>query len=339
MDNAKFLKSVIETVRQPLVVLDSALNIVFANRSFHKVFQFDKDETEGNKFFELRNHFWDIAELKQLLMEIIPGNETFEDFLISREFELIGKRELLLNARKLFPPESNSEMLLLVFEDVTEQKKLEDRLRMSIIETHHQVKNSLNVVLMILSRQIQNKDSVPTEEIKKAIDHIKGYASLHQMLTIQTKQESSGSLIDIKPVFEELVKILSLGIANGKIEAQIDHLHLTSRHSSSLAVIANELITNSLKHGASNVEIHVKKMKDIVHFSITDNGKGFPVDFKTASSSGTGFNLVQSLCITDLGVPLKFQNLAGGGARVSMDFAHPKRNDENEKNYSLAMAV
>lgn len=119
-----FAESVVNTVREPLLVLDAALHVRSANRSFYEAFRVEPPETEGRFVYDLGDGQWDIPALRTLLDEIIPENSSFDDFEVEHDFESIGRRTMLLNARR-FPPEGKWELVLLAIADITERKRLE----------------------------------------------------------------------------------------------------------------------------------------------------------------------------------------------------------------------
>jgi len=120
-----FAEAIVETVREPLLVLDKDLHVKRANRSFLSTFRASKGETEGRLLYELGNGQWDIPELRRLLEDIIPQHTEFRDFEVTHDFPGIGRRTMLLNARKLSEPGVNREVFLLAMEDTTERKQAE----------------------------------------------------------------------------------------------------------------------------------------------------------------------------------------------------------------------
>ena len=120
-----FAEAIVETVREPLLVLDKDLHVMMANPSFLRTFRASKAETEGRLLYELGNGQWDIPELRRLLEDIIPQHTEFRDFEVTHDFPAIGRRTMLLNARKLSEPGVNRELFLLAMEDTTERKQAE----------------------------------------------------------------------------------------------------------------------------------------------------------------------------------------------------------------------
>jgi two-component system CheB/CheR fusion protein len=114
-----FADSIVATLREPVVVLDENLKVVLANRAFYSTFQVKQDETVGCALYELGNRGWDIPALRQLLEEILPRNTTFDDYQVTHEFEQIGLRTMLLNARRISGVAGQTKLILLAMEDIT----------------------------------------------------------------------------------------------------------------------------------------------------------------------------------------------------------------------------
>jgi two-component system CheB/CheR fusion protein len=120
-----YAETILRTTRDPLIVLRADLRAQTANEAFYKTFKATPEVTEGRLIYDLGNRQWDIPQLRRLLEEIIPHNSFFNDYEVTREFQTIGKRIMLLNARRLDNPEGGPERILLGIEDVTERKKAE----------------------------------------------------------------------------------------------------------------------------------------------------------------------------------------------------------------------
>jgi PAS domain S-box-containing protein len=115
-----FAESIVDTIREPLLVLDADLRVASANRSFYDAFDVARGETEGRLVYELGNGQWDIPRLRTALEEILPGHGSFQDFEVNHTFEGIGPRRMLLNGRRVRGPEDDSQLILLAIEDITE---------------------------------------------------------------------------------------------------------------------------------------------------------------------------------------------------------------------------
>ena len=116
----EYTNSILDTIREPMVVLNGDLKIESVNQAFYRTFNVDKKETEGILLYQLGNGQWDIPELKKLLGEILPKNTSFEDYEVEHDFPGIGKRRIILNARRLQLDEA--QRILLAMEDITEHE-------------------------------------------------------------------------------------------------------------------------------------------------------------------------------------------------------------------------
>jgi len=121
---SRYAESIMETVREPLLVLDADLKIISANRNFCRTFKVTPVETIGSFIYELGNKQWDIPKLRELLEEVLPGKEAFDDFEVAHNFQDIGHKIMLLNARRIYRRDINAKMILLAIEDITEHKQL-----------------------------------------------------------------------------------------------------------------------------------------------------------------------------------------------------------------------
>ncbi len=126
-DIQNYAQNIVDTVREPLLILDASLRVRSANRAFYQTFHVSREETEGRLIYELGNGQWDIPDLRTLLEDIVPKSSVFDDFELDHTFPLIGRRVMLLNARKL-EASHHGELLVLAMEDVTAGKRAEEEL-------------------------------------------------------------------------------------------------------------------------------------------------------------------------------------------------------------------
>ncbi|MEX2176358.1 MAG: PAS domain S-box protein [Pirellulaceae bacterium] len=126
-DIQNYAQNIVDTVREPLLILDATLRVRSANRAFYQTFHVSPAETEGRLIYELGNGQWDIPDLRTLLEDIVPKSSVFDDFELDHTFPVIGRRVMLLNARKL-QAGHHGELLVLAMEDVTGRKRAEEEL-------------------------------------------------------------------------------------------------------------------------------------------------------------------------------------------------------------------
>src|SRR4051794_30361613 len=124
-DTQDYAQNIVDTVREPLLILDATLRVRSANRAFYQTFHVTPAETEGRLIYELGNGQWDIPDLRTLLEDIVPKSSVFNDFELDHTFPAIGRRVMLLNARKL-KAGHHGELLVLAMEDVTARKRAEE---------------------------------------------------------------------------------------------------------------------------------------------------------------------------------------------------------------------
>ncbi len=125
----KYAESIVETVHEPLVVLDANLRVISANRSFYQTFKVTAEETERQLIYKLGNHQWDIPKLRELLEDILPKKATFDNFEVECHFPNIGRRIILLNACRLYREADNTQTILFAIEDITERRRAKKELR------------------------------------------------------------------------------------------------------------------------------------------------------------------------------------------------------------------
>jgi PAS domain-containing protein len=126
-----YIRTVVDTVREPFLILNKDLCVMAANDSFYRTFQVDPHDTEGKVVYELGNGQWDIPSLRKLLENILPLNSFFKGFEVVHEFPLIGRKVMILNARQVFQTGSAGmfpPIILLAMEDVTEMMAVADKL-------------------------------------------------------------------------------------------------------------------------------------------------------------------------------------------------------------------
>ncbi len=122
----EYAESIINTVHEPLIVLNQDLRVVTASRSFYEFFKVNPEETVGQLIYDLGNKQWDIPKLRELLENILPQKTTFDNYEVEQDFATIGRRVMLLNARQIERASGKERIILLAIEDITERKRLEN---------------------------------------------------------------------------------------------------------------------------------------------------------------------------------------------------------------------
>lgn len=125
----QIFEGIVETIREPLLVLDRDLRIVTASRSFYEFFKVKPEATVGQFIYDLGDKQWDISKLRELLETILPQQTAFDNYEVEHDFVTIGRRTLLLNARQIEREVGKERIILLAIEDITERKKYEEKIQ------------------------------------------------------------------------------------------------------------------------------------------------------------------------------------------------------------------
>lgn len=166
----KYAENIVETVREPLLVLDADLKILSANRSFYHTFKVTPKKTIGSFFYDLGNQQWDIPGLRNLLEGILPGKTEFSNYEVKHDFPVIGQKVMLINARQIFRKDIGSAMILLAIEDITELKRGEEERENLINELQESLGEIKSIKTMIPACAMNKKDY--TDAIKQHYDNI-----------------------------------------------------------------------------------------------------------------------------------------------------------------------
>ncbi len=241
-----FAQAIIDTVREPVLVLDQDLRVITASRSFYRTFKVGPEDTEGRLLYELGDGHWDIPKLRLLLEKIVPENGVMEDYEVEYEFPNVGPRTMCLNARKVFYEEGSHTTILLGIEDVTRQRVLErekdELLRQKDVlleEIQHRVANSLQIIASIILLKAKAVDSEETRvHLQDAHKRVMSVAAVQQHLHASA---ASGS-IEMGPYLSRLCEALAISMIgeNRPISLKVsgEGGSATSRQAESLGLIA-----------------------------------------------------------------------------------------------------
>jgi formate hydrogenlyase transcriptional activator len=176
--------TVLGSVRQPVVVLDNQFQVLRANSSFYQTFDIKPKTAEGLLLFELGNKQWNIPKLRTLLEEVLPQNSVFNDFEVEHQFEKLGQKVMVLNARRIYDDSDQAQMILLAIEDVTEREQYKKNLEELVCvrtaqlieakeEAEREKKTAEDNLLQIksLKQQLEAERAYLQEEIRLEYDH------------------------------------------------------------------------------------------------------------------------------------------------------------------------
>jgi chemotaxis protein methyltransferase CheR len=169
----EFFNSVLGSVREPLMVLDSELKVVKANHAFYRTFSVKPDETEGVLIYDLGNRQWNIPRLRVLIEDILPRNTAFNDFEVEHNFEAIGPKVMHLNARRIYREANQTQLILLAIEDVTEREYYKRHLEEMVEERTAELKAAR--LEAENSRQLAENALFEIKKLKEQIEAERGY--------------------------------------------------------------------------------------------------------------------------------------------------------------------
>ena len=308
-DAAALAHAIVDTVREPFVVLDGDLHVVAASRSFYRTFAVSPGDIQGKLLYELGDGEWNTPKLRMLLAKILPERGAMEDCEIEHDFPDSGRRTMLLNARRVFYETGERANILLGIEDITSQRFLErekdELLRQKDVllgEIQHRIGNSLQIIANIIMSKVKTVQSEETRRhLNDAHDRVISIAAVQRHLHIA---ESNGS-VELAPYLTKLCEAISDSMIgdNRSITLKMcgDSGKATNRKAESLGLIVTELVINSLKHAFDE---RVKDARITVAYDVfgedwklvvIDNGIGKPDGVFAQPKTGLGTGIIRAL--------------------------------------------
>ena len=309
-----FAEAIVNTVREPLVVLDHDLRVVAASRSFYRTFKVNPEDTKDKLLYEVSGGVWDIPKLRTLLGKVLPADGVIEvgaieGYEIERDFSQIGRRTMCLNARKVLYETGPRANILLGIEDITERLILEgeknDLLRQKdtlLEELQHRVSNSLQIIASIIMMKLR---AVESEEARRHLQETHQRVMSVAAVQQQLRTAASGASVELEPYLAKLCEALAQSMIgdNRAISLRVhgDEKMATSRDAESLGLIVTELVINAIKHAFNG---RTKDGQITVAFdvsgtdwklSVTDNGIGTPDGVFAQPKTGLGTGIVNAL--------------------------------------------
>jgi two-component system phosphate regulon sensor histidine kinase PhoR len=295
LEPAAYLRSIVDTVREPLLVLDGSLRVTTASHAFYETFGVSPSETIGRFVYDLGNGQWDIPALRTLLEELLPDRKALVGFEVAHEFPTIGNKVMLLNARCLWQDDTRSEHVLLAIEDVTERKRVTDELVLSneslqrfAYVAAHDLRSPLNSALTLL--QLLDRRASPTMQEEN----------------VQTLQVAMSNLGRLRDLMEDLLTYsaaeyapqrrttislhepLKIALANLEHHISVAGATVTSEplpavgtDRTQMVMVFQNLIGNAIKYhgtGPPTIRIGVAQHDGCWQIDVADNGQGFPQD-------------------------------------------------------------
>jgi len=332
-DALAFAQGIVDTVRQPVLILDSDLRVIAANRAFYSGFKVTPESTQGRLLYALGDGQWDIPRLRALLERILPEKGVMEDYGVEHDFPGLGHRAMCLNARQVFYKAGASTTILLGIEDITERRVLErekdELLRQKDVlleELHHRIANSLQIIASIIllkARAVQSEETrIHLQDTHKRVISI---AAVQKHL----HTSGVGGPVEIGPYLTKLSDALAVSMIGDDRPITLKVVsaagHAASRHAESVGLIVTELVMNGLKHAfpdertEGQITIAYETAGTNWKLSVSDNGVGRPDGGATQLRTGLGTGIVTALAQQ---LDAKVATVAGpGGTTVSVTHA------------------
>ncbi|RZJ04941.1 MAG: PAS domain-containing protein [Brevundimonas sp.] len=262
-DAQTLAQAIVDTIHEPLLVLDGGLRVLAASRAFYEIFKVDPDHTMGRLLYDLGDGQWNIPALRLLLETIIPEKTAMDGFEVDHDFPGVGRRNMLLNARKVIYETSSNSTILLAFTDVTARRIVERQLadllehteellrqkQVLLQEMQHRVANSLQIIASILLIKAR---AVTSEETRL---HLRdAHQRVLSVAEVQSHLHASGDLdqIEVGPYLTKLCASLAASmVAESQpiaIRVEADHGVIGSDKAVSMGLIVTELVINAIKY-------------------------------------------------------------------------------------------
>ncbi len=335
-DPQSLAQAIVDTIHEPLLVLDAKLRVLAAGRAFYETFKVDPRETVGSLLYDLGDGQWNAPALRVLLDTVIPERTAMDGYEVDHDFPGVGRRVMLLNARKVVYADSADSNILLAFTDITARHDLEveraellirtqDLLREKQVllrEIQHRVANSLQIIASILMLKAR---AVTSEETRL---HLKdAHQRVLSVAEVQSQLYETGGLdrIEVGLYLTRLCNGLSSSMIGETqaitIEVDADHGMIESDKAVSMGLIVTELVINAIKYAFpppwpnAVISVNYRALETGWRLVISDNGVGPAV--KTGPAyGGLGTAIVEAL-VKQLGARVETEATTGMSVCVS----------------------
>lgn len=238
-------QGIVDTVSDPMLLLDENLCVRNASRAFLEVFKVDRHETIGRHIYDLGDGQWDIADLRVLLMQVMPKSMAIIDYRVEHDFPKLGPKIMLVTARTLHHPDNTSHMMLLSIIDITDRTQRDAEKDMLFGELKHRMKNLLSVVRAI-ARQAPTAGRSAAQYRDELLGRFEALVEAQELGFVG--DEAS----DLRALIERVLARCSIPPEMITIEAGGLFI-LGASTMTSLGLVLHELTTNAARHGALSV--------------------------------------------------------------------------------------
>ena len=349
-----YAQNIVDTVREPLLILDATLRVRSANRAFYQAFHVSSDETENRLIYELGNGQWDIPDLRTLLEDIVPKSSVFDDFELEHTFPVIGRRVMLLNARKLQAGQ-HGELLVLAMEDVTQRRRSEEEVAKAkeaaeaanrakstfLANMSHEIRTPMNAILgfsqlMLRDRNLDARQSQYLGTINRSGEHLLALINdILEMSKIEAGRTTLNlSTFDLTDLLGDLEMMFRVRTDGKKLSFVVEMVGDVPRYIEAdinkLRQVFINVLGNAVKFtDRGGIGLRVRADREdatgpCLTVEVEDTGPGIPADeqaklFRHFEQTKTG---QQAGTGTGLGLAIsrEFVRLMGGDITVSSEF-------------------
>jgi two-component system CheB/CheR fusion protein len=308
-------ESIINTIREPLIVLDQDLRVVTVSRSFYEVFKVKSEETVGQLIYDLGNKQWDIPKLRELLETILPQKATFDNYEVEHTFATIGRRIMLLNARQIQKVLGKQRVILLAIEDITERKETE------------KVMGKAHEELEALATELKRAALVKTEflsnmshELRTPLNSINGFSEVlydetFGPLNVKQKQYVNNVLTSGKHLLLLINQILDMAkIEAGKVKLTLSSLQMKSLLNEISLLVADMVSKKKIEmvleiaEDMPNIEADELKVREIIYNLLSNAVKYTPEGGKIGIRAKKADSKIE-VEVWDTGVGIASENM------------------------------
>jgi two-component system CheB/CheR fusion protein len=187
----KYAEAIVATIHEPLLVLTREFQIKSANKCFYEKFDVTEKQTEGKMFFEWNGGLWNDPALRELLQRILPDKSHFEKFEMAVPLPSLGTRLVSLNARQIINDRSSEQLILLAWQDITDQRAFDKALELQVHNRTQELQEA-NVHLRQANENLRQFASIASHDLQEPLRKIKTFASvLHRRFAENISGEES----------------------------------------------------------------------------------------------------------------------------------------------------
>lgn len=301
-DALDYAESIIDSIINPIIVLDEEDKIISVNIPFIELFSLGTYECLGKPLFDFHNGLFNIAELKKL----IQNNKTqIASIYISQEFKLLGQKHLEVKAVNLQYNVKHLNFKLIMFHDITEMKNIQTKLENIILEKqlllreiNHRVKNNLCIIESLLNLELPSiVDEVANKAMMKTIARIHSVTTLYENLS-SLRGNTGTNFKQFLELFIEDIKKVFGDKATLTLEMNFDDFCVDGNLMFQIGLLLNELFTNSIKYAFEETEnpqikLSARNKDGRILLTVSDNGCG--MSETSEKKNGFGHQLIKMM--------------------------------------------